>query len=494
VTGLANDTNSIVRRNFHEPSEMFGTLAYPKGAWVLHMLRAQLGEELYRRCIRTYLERHRYGNVTTEDLRAVIEELSGRSFDQFFDQWLYHAHFPELEVDYAWDELTHLAKVSVRQKQALGERVLLFDFPLPLRFKGKFGAVDRVVEVKDAAGDFFFPLTSQPETVRVDPDFTLLAKTTFQPPTPMLLAQLADPTDVIGRLLAIEELATRGDVESVAKLKQTLNHDAFYGVRLEAARALRSIHTDEALPALLDSGAQADARVRRAVVEAVGGFWRETAGSFLQQSLAREKNPDIQAEAIRQLAAYASPETQALLVKYLHSESPREELAEAAMGALRAQDDPASIPTVLQALQTRQAELPTPVLASGLEALAYLARNEDEKTTVREFLASHLNDARKRVQRSAMTALGTLGDPKAIAPLETFATAAKASPEQIAAEQAVTLLRSDRKPVDDFKNLRSEVMDLQKANRALRHDLDDLKRELEARKPAATASAIKPKR
>ena len=494
VTGLANDTNSIVRRNFHEPSEMFGTLAYPKGAWVLHMLRSQLGEELYRRCIRTYLERHRYGNVTTEDLRAVIEELSGRSFDQFFDQWLYHAHFPELEVDYAWDETTKLAKVSVRQKQDLGERVLLFDFPLPLRFKGKFGAVDRVVEVKDAAGDFFFPLPSQPETVRVDPDYTLLAKTTFKPSTPMLLAQLADPMDVIGRLQAIEELATRRDRESVATLKHTLNHDAFYGVRLEAARALRAIHTDEALAALLDSGAQTDARVRRAVVEAVGGFWRETAGAFLHQALAREKNPDIQTEAIRHLAAYASPETQELLVKYLNSQSYREELAEAAIGALRAQDDPASLPSVLKTLQQRQTDLPTRVLASGLDAVAYLARHEDQKTEVREFLASHLNDPRKHVQRSAMAALGTLGDPKAIPLLETFATASKANPEQAAAAQAVATLRADRKPVDDFKNLRAEVTDLQKANRTLRHDLEDLKQELEARKQPATTPTNKQKR
>ena len=39
--------------------------------------------------------------------------------------------------------------------------------------------------------------------------------------------------------------------------------------------------------------------------------------------------------------------------------------------------------------------------------------------------------------------------------------------------------------VDDFKNLRQEVLDLQKQNRELRKDLDDLKKKLEARAPAA---------
>src|SRR5208283_1136939 len=99
---VLNDTNAIVRRDYNDPGEQFGYLAYPKGGWVLHMLRSQLGVEWYRQGIKTYLERHRYGNVTTEDLRAVVEELTGRSYDQFFDQWVYHAHYPELEVKYSW--------------------------------------------------------------------------------------------------------------------------------------------------------------------------------------------------------------------------------------------------------------------------------------------------------------------------------------------------------------------------------------------------------
>src|ERR1035438_6711178 len=97
ITGIANDPTPIVRRTYDEPSDMFGYLAYPKGSWVLHMLRSQLGADLYRRCIKTYVQRHQYGNVVTEDLRAVIEELSGRSYDQFFDQWLYHGRFPRSE-------------------------------------------------------------------------------------------------------------------------------------------------------------------------------------------------------------------------------------------------------------------------------------------------------------------------------------------------------------------------------------------------------------
>src|SRR5205807_1557857 len=74
IVGQPNQTNAIVRRNFGVPEEQFSFLAYPKGSWVLHMLRHQLGDDLFRRCIKSYLERHQFRSVVTEDLNRVIEE------------------------------------------------------------------------------------------------------------------------------------------------------------------------------------------------------------------------------------------------------------------------------------------------------------------------------------------------------------------------------------------------------------------------------------
>jgi nitroreductase len=52
---------------------------------------------------------------------------------------------------------------------------------------------------------------------------------------------------VMKNLLSIEQLSANKDKETVAKLKERLNDDPFYGVRIEASKALRAIHTDEAL-------------------------------------------------------------------------------------------------------------------------------------------------------------------------------------------------------------------------------------------------------
>jgi aminopeptidase N len=496
IKGIENDTNAIVRRTYGNPDEMFSYLAYPKGSWVLHMLRSELGGDLYRRCIKTYLERHQYGNVVTEDLRKVIEELSGCSYDQFFDQWLYHAHHPELEASYNWDEKTRLAKVSLRQAQKIDQNVLLFSFPLTIRFKGKFGTVDRPILVKEKEADFYFPLESAPRIVRLDPDYTLLAKTTLKLSDDMLYSQLADREDVMGRLLAIEQLADKKDQGTVAKLKEAMNNDPFYGVRIEAALALRSIHTDDALEALLASTHQPDARVRLQLAQAIAGFYRDTAYACARNTLENEKNPAILGADIGALGKYAQPEVRNLLIKFLNSESYRNQLAVAAVDAMRSQDDPAYIAPLLETLRKREAAFRSRGFASGLKTLAYLARNEEKKDTVREFLLGYVNHKRESIQVAAIEALGTLGDPGAIAALQTFANAAKAAPQQAAAEKAVADLRAGRKPVDDFKNLRQEVLDLEKANREQRKELDDLKKQFEARKdtPAKSRSKSKPGR
>jgi len=482
----SDQTNAIVRRDFNGPMEQFGYQAYPKGSWILHMLRHQLGEDLFRRCVKTYLERHQYDTAVTEDINAVIEELSGRSWDQFFDQYVYHASQPTLDISYSWDERTKLAKVTVQQTQKLSDDVLLFNVPLTIRFKGKAGAVDRTITVKEKAEDFYISLPAAPEIVRIDPEFALLAKINFNSTTTMLYAQLADPTDMMGRLLAAEKLGDRKDTGAVAKLKETLNNDAFHGVRTAASQALRAIGNDAAYDALRASMRQADARVRSRVVADVASFYRETSLETALKVIQDEKNPDIQGRAINALGAYAKPDVREKLVALLKTDSHRHAIAEDAITAMRAQDDAASLDPLMTALKDDAAKFPSIVFARGIETLAFLARNEEKKDTVREFILPFVNSLKPRVQLAAINGLGVLGDPKAVAVLETFTATTKESPERAAAEKAIADLRASKKPGAELGSLRSEVMNLQKENRDLRKELDDLKKRLNALAPPPT--------
>jgi HEAT repeat protein len=158
------------------------------------------------------------------------------------------------------------------------------------------------------------------------------------------------------------------------------------------------------------------------------------------------------------------------------------------------QDDPDYIKPLLEMLGKREAEFTGRSFGQGLGTLAYLARNEEKKDQVRDFLESHINSKKRSVQMASINGLGTLGDVRAIPVLQTFANSSKENRERSAAERAVTDLRSGRKPVDDFKNLRQEVLDLQKANRELRKDLDEIKKSLDSKSTPPATSLTKTKK
>ena len=150
---------------------------------------------------------------------------------------------------------------------------------------------------------------------------------------------------------------------------------------------------------------------------------------------------------------------------------------------------PTDLQPVLNTLKEREMQFTSGGLARGLETVAFLARNEKNKDPYREFIVEHVNSKKQRVQLAAINALGTLGDPKAVAVLEKFTAGVKESPERSAAERAIAAVRDQKKPGVELGTLRTEVMNLQKENRDLRKELDELKKKVDAVAPKADEKA-----
>jgi aminopeptidase N len=75
---------------------VFSARVYARGAWVLHALRGEVGDERFFAILREWVERHHDGNASTADFVALAEELAGRELDAFFAAWLYGARVPDL--------------------------------------------------------------------------------------------------------------------------------------------------------------------------------------------------------------------------------------------------------------------------------------------------------------------------------------------------------------------------------------------------------------
>ena len=80
-------------------SEKASTLSYyQKGAWVLFVLREELGSKVFQKAVKNYLNKYSFKNVNTDDFFNEIKKISPFDCDTFKREWL---EKPEFDYDYA---------------------------------------------------------------------------------------------------------------------------------------------------------------------------------------------------------------------------------------------------------------------------------------------------------------------------------------------------------------------------------------------------------
>jgi aminopeptidase N len=158
-----------------DPNHLLNENSYPKGGFVLRMLRDEVGDSAFFSGLRRYYTAHRHGNAMTQDLQAAVEETSGRTLGWFFDQWLRRPGWAELRTSFAWNGATGRVTLLVEQ----GARFGAYQLTVPVEVVDASGARQRMrVPVEALASQaVVLPGTfnAAPASVRCDPEHTLLA-------------------------------------------------------------------------------------------------------------------------------------------------------------------------------------------------------------------------------------------------------------------------------------------------------------------------------
>lgn len=469
----------IVRTTYGSPNPLFDVRSYSKGGWVLHMLRRELGDDLFWKCMHEYCVRHSGKVVETTDLMRTVEEVSGRGMEQFFDQWVYHGGYPELDVSYSWLNEEKLAKVVVKQTQTVDELTPLFRFTTDLQFICPNGNHREKIEISEPEHIFHVPLAERPDFVRFDPEYGVLKKLDFEKPKPMLLAQLAGDKTVVGRIMAVRALKEFKTDDVVEALRDVLLDDSFWAVRSAAARALGEIDNDKAVDALIGGPDQEDARVRLSVVEALGRMDEERVCETLLAVVGDEESPYVVARAIRALGELKCEKAKRTITRALSRDSHNEVIRRAALDALVNLEAEESLKTVAR---YASAGRPRSARPSAISAIGRLGKWMDKKDRPREILVELLEDPSRRVRSATVDALGELGDPKAIDDLQRFAKTTKDDGERRSAERAVERINAAREQTDEVRELRKEVDKLKKSGEEVDKRVKELESLLEAMK------------
>ena len=481
----------IVTNIYREAIELYDRHIYEKGACVYHMIRTELGDELFDRFVHTFVNDNAHKTVETIDLLRAIDKSTGRNLAFLFDQYVYRGGHPDYKVAYSWDGDSNLAKLTVTQTQAKeGIHTLtndLFDLKIPIGFGYiKDGVADvkvTKIRVHEKEQVLYFPLETKPDFISFDVGNNYLKTVTLEYPLPELKAQLKSDPDPISRIYATEAIAKKGNLEAIKALTECLKTEEFWAVRLEAAQQLATVKLDAAVTNLVAEIGDEDAFVRRAIVEELGKLKTpETYAAIKQLVAAGDESYYVEAAACRALGGMTTAslkdkqeEAIDLLTEVLNTRAGWNEVVRAgAIGGLsKMTDSPTALNTILEYVKPG---VPQPLRLPSIRALGAISQGQSEQnlTTIVEKLAELSRESFFLTQVSVVGALSQMATVKAIGVLQGLATQSPDGRVKRMADEGVQKVQKKIGSDVAVKQLREELEEVKKTNQELKSRLENL--------------------
>jgi aminopeptidase N len=402
----------IVCETYKLPWTIFDRHLYEKGGWVLHMLRHEVGEDLFWKSIRHYVQKHANSSVDTDDLVAAFRETTGRNLRWFFDQWVYKQGYPSLRAQATWDPKTKKAEIWLLQTQDTNEDNPLFDLKLDIRITGRGWTKEFTERAKDKEHHFSYALPGEPLDIELDPNHCVLKRLAFNKPQKMWRHQLLNAQRAVSRGEAAARVARWGDDAAVALLARAIRQEKFWGAACDMVRALGNIKSETAFRELSRLIKIRHPKVRRAVVDALGGWSRPEVARLVAPLAKKDPSVLVESTACRVLGATKDPKYKGLLLEASRRKSYRDVVAAGAIGGLSATRDPKHLDFLLKS--SRQPNSFT-VRVQALRSLAEYAPISDKVVPA---ICEQTDDQDERFNLAAIAILGQMEDERALPTLE----------------------------------------------------------------------------
>src|SRR5919198_5225352 len=494
----------IVTKIYKQPDDLFDRHTYEKSGCIVHMLRNYIGDKYFKRSLKTYLQRYANSVAETDDLRKVLELESGRSLEQFFDQWIFKAGHPELKVEFYVD--SKILKLKIEQSQE-GD---VFEFPLDIKLvlsssspltstldssavvdkngreeKGREIEWEEVVytfDISEKENVFQIPIIDKKgreiEWVSIDPYFKVLKTISLKAPKEMLIKQLQNGRTIIERIESARALKHESSEDVIESLQRAVMKDGFWGVSAEAAKILGLIKSDfayEALKKCLSSSYIKHPKVKRAVVRAMGEFRKEDSLNLLKSILInRDKSYFVEAEIATAIGKIKSIQSISILRKAIEMTSFQDVIAQGAIKGLKEFRENKEIAALL--IEKSKYGNSNRIREAATFALGKFVLENHE---VFDHLKRLLTDKWLRIRINACRAFADAEDPKAIPEL-TWVIEHDIDHKVIRiAEECLNLIKESMNTPKEVITIREDVDKLKSKSLEMMQKVSRLERQLQ---------------
>jgi aminopeptidase N len=160
----------------HDASQIIG---YNKVAFIFHMLSRKVGEPNFKLGIRRFWRQHKFQTASWGDIQKTMEDTSGLDLRTFFEQWIDRSGAPSLIMS---NVLLEAEKVSF----TLSQPELPYSLNVPIKLITKDGEEMFQASIDGKASQIDLPLSAQPLSISVDPDFDVFRRLDSTEASPIL--------------------------------------------------------------------------------------------------------------------------------------------------------------------------------------------------------------------------------------------------------------------------------------------------------------------
>jgi hypothetical protein len=148
-------------------------LTYRKGAYIIHMIRHELGnDELFYDVLNSFQQQYADSVASADDFMHTLELLSQRSFETFFDQWYYGEGYPILS--FRWEQANDSLTIHIGQQASAPSKTPFFEIPIDIRIYYLGGDTMLRVHQHSASQTIHIPFSKRVYNLSPDPELFLL--------------------------------------------------------------------------------------------------------------------------------------------------------------------------------------------------------------------------------------------------------------------------------------------------------------------------------
>jgi aminopeptidase N len=161
-----------------------GAYTYQKGAWLLHMLRYQMGDSLFFKAMKNYIQSPiiSYHFTNTEILKHQIENVWGKSVDDYFKIWYQSPEIPTMDIKW-YQNSNHQLAIQIQFDAHQIEPIFwAMKLPFRLSYYTSGGRVDTLIHLnfENNNSTFDIVLNHKIDEIYFDPDCWFLVKKNVQ--------------------------------------------------------------------------------------------------------------------------------------------------------------------------------------------------------------------------------------------------------------------------------------------------------------------------